>query len=285
MLPQNTEISQTNEGPVNKEILQAFNTKKISDCSPRELDTNLIPAVTNAFKFIGKRDSESLSGELKFIYDNLPGELRTLVPAMRSGEISISIKRGLLKEFGEYYGINVAEILRFCKTHYESIERSNAAKVILKPIDTAKMPPSKESIFYLYKNNLIEACAKHFAGNNIEVNGPALYDFCNKLGLIIFSTKEKYDIMQDAAHALIKDQHNILFVTVEDYKRKPHKRIIELLTNSLEQNKPLPDEVKTLLIAKSKYLTLKAFFNDIEMNDLSLTQLIDSKKEKFLNEA
>lgn len=248
------------------------------------MDLHIIPVVTQAFNFIGKRDSLTLSAELKFIYDNLPAELRLLLPGMRVGEIPIALKRGLLKEFGEYFGLNVAEILRFCKAHYESIERANAAKQILKPEKENTPVPSKESIYYLYKNNLIEAYAKYLNGHSIEVNGPSLYDFCNKLKLIIFSTKEKYDIMQEAAHALIKDQHNILFVTVEDYKRKPFKHIIELLTASIEENKPVPEDIKNMLIMKSKYLTLKAFFNDVEMSDLSLSDLIDNKKDLFINE-
>ncbi len=267
-----------------KNIVAAFATKKICDCSPRELDIQLAPAINQAFKFIGKRDSESLQSEIKFIFDNLPAELRNVVPGMRSGEISIAIKRGLLKEFGDYFGLNVAEILRFCKSHYDSNERAQAAKSTLKTVEPTKPAPSKESLFLLYKFNLLDAYAKNLAGHSIEVNGPSLYDFCNKLQLIIFSTKEKYDIMQDAAQAIIKDQHNILFVTVEDYKRKPYKRIIEILTESINDNKPVPEDVKNMLIMKRKFLTLKAFFNEVAINELILSELVDSKKDLFVNE-
>lgn len=273
------------EAPADKNIMQAFNTKKLCDCSDNEIDRAIIPAVSEAFFYIGKRDTPSISGDLKFIYDNLPGELKRILPALRLGEIPIAFKRGLLKEFGEYFGLNVAELLRFCKSHYESEQRINAAKTILKPIQAPQLAPSKESLFYLYKNNLLDAFEKNKVGGNYESNGPGLYDFCNKLGLIIFSTKEKYDIMQDAAHAVIKDQHMALIVIVEDFKRRPLQKIIDVISEHLNNAGPLTEGIKPLIISKSKFLTLKAFFSDIDMSELNLSEIVDNKKDLFINEA
>lgn len=275
--------TKTNELPADKNIAAALLSKKIIDCNEHELSKIIIPAVSEAFFYTGKRDSKTLSLELEFIYDNLPGELKKFLPALRINEISIAIKRGILKEFGEYFGLNVAELVRFCKAHYDSEIRQNTVKLIIKPQDLPTLPPSLDQQFYTAKNNTIAAYTKNQVGGQFETMAVSCYDFLNKLGLIIFSTKEKYDIMKVAAGKLIAETNLKLSVIPEDYHRRPLKAFISEIENWLNE-----DQVPSLLtyskiIAKSKFLTLKAFFHELNESELNLSDLIDNKKDVFLN--
>lgn len=265
--------------PPDKIILAALSSKKISECSEIELDVEIASSIGIAFGYVGKKVDNSTENDIKFITRMLPGDLKRFVPNMRIKELSIAIKRGVFKEFGEYYGINVAELIRFCKSHYESDLRSNTAKSFLKPIETPQLMPSQETIFNLFKNNLLDAYSKHLNGGKYEANAPALYDFCNKLGLIIFSTAEKRDIMNDASKEIIRETELKLFVTVEDFHRKPLLRIKENITIPFEQ---LDKDLKIILINKSKKLTLSALFNEIHISEFNLSEMVENKKENFL---
>jgi len=260
------------------------NSKKIRDCSLREIDEVCIPLVAKVFFNMGRKDKTDTSKELEWIYANLNIELQDKVPDMRIGEISYAFDRGVNREFGDFYGLNVNEFVRFCRAHYDSPQRAQAAQVVMKPVEPPKAPPSTEQIFYMYKNNLLDAFEKNKVGGRFEVSGPGLYDFCNKLGLIIFTTKEKYDILAEAGLKVISDQHLKLATTVEDYHRRPLKRIVECIQASLNEEKPLPEDVKGIVIAKSKFLTLKAFFQEVEMSELDLSELVDNKKDLFFLE-
>lgn len=276
------------EVPPDQEIIKAFSSKKIIDCTVKELDNVIAPAVGKSFVFVGKKIDAASNENLIVIYQALPGELRRLLPAMRINEIPIAINRGIYKEFGDYYGLNVAELVRFCKSHYESESRINTVKSFIKPADMPQLPPSLESQFYTAKNNTITAFTKNQVGGNFETMAASCYDFINKLGLIIFSTKEKYDIMKEAAGKLISDTNLKLSITVEDYNRRPHKAFISEIENWLNDGHPtveykeISKETYAKIIAKSKFLTLKAFFHEVQESELDISVLIDSKKEHFI---
>lgn len=272
-------VTLTTDVPADKKILEALSSKKIDECSGPEIDEIIIKSVLECFAFVGKKIDPAAKNEAKFISNALPGQLIAWVPKMRINEIPIAFMRGIYKEFGEYYGINVAELIRFCKSHYESDLRSNTAKSFLKPIETPQLMPSQETIFKLFKNNLLDAYSKHLNGGKYEANAPALYDFCNKLGLIIFSTAEKRDIMNDASKEIIRETELKLFVTVEDFHRKPLLRIKENITMPFEQ---LDKDLKIILINKSKKLTLSALFNEIHISEFDLAEIVENKKENFL---
>jgi len=267
-----------------KEILAALNSKKIFDSTPFELDKIVTASVAQIFAYVGKKNDPGVSDLLNVIYTILPGELRREVPAMRLNEIPLAFKKGTLKEFGEYYGLNVAELVRFCKSHYESENRTNTVKSILKPSETPKPAPSLESQFFTAKNNVITAFTKNQVGGNYETMAASCYDFINKLGLIIFSTKEKYDIMKEAAGKLISETNLKLSVIPEDYNRRPLKAFISEIENWLNEDQQPTDITYAKIIAKSKFLTLKAFFHEVQESELSLNDLIDNKKDFFVNE-
>lgn len=268
------------EVPADKKILEALSSKKIDECDQEDIDRIIIKSVLEAFAFVGKKIDEPAKSEAKFITSALPGQLRSIVPKMRINEIPIAITRGIFKEFGEYYGINVAELVRFCKSHYESDLRSNTAKSFLKPNESPKLAPSLETQFYLYKNNLIDAFTKHNDGGLYESNAPALYDFCDKLGLIIFSTSEKWEIMKDAVKEILRENELKLFTTLEDFHRRSLIRIKENIERPFNE---LEKDLKIILVNKSKKLTLDAFFHEIIMSEFNISDIVDAKKNLFLN--
>lgn len=264
--------------------MAALNSKKLIDCTLLEIEKVVIPGVSGAFALTGKKNDSALSDNLKVIYNTLPAELKKELPSMRVNEIAIAIKKAIYGEFGEYYGINTAELVRLCKAHYDSEARINTVKSILKPEDKPSLPPSLETQFYTAKNNTITAYTKNHVGGNFETMGAACYDFLNKLGLIIFSTKEKYDLMKEAAGKLISETNLKLSVIVEDFNRRPLKSFINEIENWLNEDQQPTDLTYAKIIAKSKFLTLKAFFHEIQESELSLNDLIDIKKELFVNQ-
>lgn len=269
------------ESPADKNILLAFNSKKIIDCTDKEIDTVIIPAVSEGFFKIGKRDNSGLSAELKFIYDNLGRELKMLVPGLHVKEIPIAINRLIIRDFGDYFGLNVAEICRACKTHFESEIRSNSVKVLFKEPDQPTITPNIDQQFYTAKNLASDAYTRFENKKDFELLARVVYDFLNKLELIIFTSAEKYDFMKQGSIMVVTEQNTKLSKITENFNRRPHIRIIKLIKNALDTGEPVPDDVKNLILIKAKYLTLKAFFNEITNNELKLTDLIESKKSIF----
>lgn len=257
-------------------------SKKLFDCSDEEIKNVLSAAFTIAFADTSKKVDQHLSDELGYLLDRLPARLKRLFPSVRLNELPIAIENGTCKEYGEYYGLNVAEIVRFVRAYTESTARVNTAKVFLKPVEEEKPAPPADKIFNLYKHNLIEAFEKMKVGGSFEVNGPGLYDFCDAIKIVSFTTAEKYDILAEAAQAVIRDQQLKLSVLVEDFQRKPHKRIIEAINESVEHQKPLPNDVATLVIMKSKYLSLKAYLQSVEVDEINLAELVENKKDFYI---
>lgn len=270
------------EIPPDKNILAALSSKKIGECSLKEIEAVIIPAVSEAFFYTGKRETSSLSGDLEFIYDHLPAELISGLPIMRIGEIPIAFKRGLLKEFGDYFGLNVIEFVRFCHAHYDSELRNNSVRATLKPVIIADNVPSIEQQFYLFKNLSIDSFEKNNEGKIWESSSSTIYNFLNKIGLIIFSPMEKRTIMKDAAARIIGDENLLLFKIVENFHRKPHLAVIESMEKFIKEDLKPAGDYYISLVNKSKFMTLKAFFIDIIDNEFNLNDLIDNKKTTFI---
>lgn len=277
----NTDLSR-NELPADKEILAALNSKKLIDCTLLEIEKVVIPGVSGAFALTGKKNDAVLSDNLKVIYNTLPTELKKDLPNMRLNEIAIAIKKTIYGEFGEYYGINTAELVRLCKAHYDSEARINTVKSILKPEDKPTLPPSLETQFFTAKNNTVTAYTKNQVGGNFETMAASCYDFVNKLRLIIFSKKEKYHFMKEAASKLISETNLKLSVIPEDYNRRPLKAFIAEIENWLNEDKIPTELTYAKIIAKSKFLTLKAFFHEIQESELDISLIIDNKKFIFV---
>jgi hypothetical protein len=269
--------------PVDKEIVSAFDSPKLFDCSDADVIKICGGSVSIAFADLSRKADESLNEEVEYILSRLPGSLKRLFPSMRLKEVALAIERGTCKEYGEYYGLNVAEFVRFCRSYMDSEKRVNTAKELLKPVSTPTVKPGAETEFNLYKTNLLGAMDKLKNGHNFEVNAPSLYDFCDKLKLINFTTNEKYEFLAEAAQCVIRDQQLKLSVIVEDYHRKPLKRIIDVITECVEKETPLPGDIAVMVKAKAKYLTLKAFLQEVEINELELAYLVEAKKELFLS--
>lgn len=264
--------------------MEALQSKKIFDVAPLELVDMVAISVARAFADTGKRIDQNLNEQLDYIVQTLPGNLKRLLPSLRIKEIPIAIERGICKEFGEYFGINVAELFRFCKSHYESDIRANTAKKVLKPIPLPANIPSLESQFYTAKGNCVEALTRLQEKKDFERMAPACYDFLNKLKLIIFTIAEKYEFKKDASIMIATEHKTKLAVIAEDYKRRPITKIINEIEAGIECGKPISEEVNGMILLKAKTLTLKAFFNEIIESELNLSTLIDNKKDLFINE-
>lgn len=271
------------ETPPDKEILSCFNSKKISEANQIDFDKVIVPAVSKIFALAGKRDDKNLSDQLNLIYSELPGELRANVPNMRLNEIPLALKRGIYKEYGEYFGLNVAEFVRFCKEYCNSAARVNTVKAIQKPVQRPITPPSRAERWPIFKENLFSAFKKWENSGNYDSIAPALYDVLSDLKLIIVSSEQKYKFMELAGERVISDTNLKLSVLVSDYDRKPLKAVVGFIQASMAESKPLPDHVWVIVLAKTKKLILDAFFLGITGGETGLQTLINFKHSEYLN--
>lgn len=120
-----------------KEVFAAFSSKKISSMSTNEVGAILNNAISRAYYHAGHAipDFKELLSLQVYLADFLKSE--TIYQNIHIDEVSIALKRGSDKHYGEFFGINPATITGWIKAHVES-ESRKAAKLMQQTIMLSK---------------------------------------------------------------------------------------------------------------------------------------------------
>jgi len=182
---------------------------------------------------------------MTILVSEISNSIRKDYKQLRVGEISNCFSKGIRGEYGEFFGVSVVTFEKFIIGYLVSDYRANLGKTL--PV--AALPePSKE----LTRENRIEFAQKAYEKYKIkgfyDDLGNIVYAFLDSEGLIPFTPKEKFEMVELARAEEYKRLQNPL--SVEEARRFNIQ--IEALMASNEK-----------VIPRSKKIALNKYFEQI----------------------
>lgn len=152
-------------------MLEAMSSARICDMPEIEVDKVLMTAVHKAYNDKGQTvDPDTMS----YIVDNLCSSVLKACPFIRIAEIPIAIEKGILGDYGDYFGLNVVTFVNFVKSHYESAKRAEIAKQT-QVKDEGKPMPTEIEVLEADKKLLCKAFETFKSSGYYEDHGNHMY--------------------------------------------------------------------------------------------------------------
>lgn len=244
--------------------LEALTSTQICQAPSLELETVLMTAVYKAFKDKGQ---EVLQDQADHIVENLSESVLKACPYIRIAEIPIAIEKGILGDYGDYYGLNVVTFVSFIKKHYSSEKRANNAKQL--PVkEEANTIPSEAEILERDKELLKLAFETYRKHGYYEDHGNYIYKIAvKKLKLFELSIDKQREYLEKGKVKAIESFKNELLLKPLD-----RKRISQCIIDANELVKST-DGLKAVY-KESLQLALMNWFHDLTEMEVEIKDLI-----------
>lgn len=246
--------------------LEALTSEKIYNLPPLEVDKVLMTAVHKAYKDKGQ---EATQDQIDHVVDNLLESVLKSCPFIRIAEIPIAIEKGILGEYGEYFGLNVVTFTKFIKSHYESAERARNAKK--KPIqEEEKKEPTAEDVLNADKDLLIRAFETYKKVGYYEDHGNYIYRVAaKKLNLFNLSEERQKEYLSKGKERAIEYFKNELIS-----KPMERRRLNQCINEANELIKG-SDGLKRVY-KESLQLALMDWFKDLVEMETNIEDLLNN---------
>lgn len=246
-----------------------------------EIDKALLPALIKANKDLGYAFDED---KLSYTFEGLATEIKKSVPNIRLAEIPIAINKGIMGDYGDYFGFTVVTIIKFLKAHYASGKRAEIAKQI--PREEEEKPiPTKEEQLELSKKCLIDSFGKYKECGKLGYSGVFIYRILKEdFNLISFTNEVKWTLLHKAMQlSRTKKETGTLAdymggkATREDIKvlntlLDEYKDPIECAKRFVMENKG--KSIYTQVTNEAERLSAIRFFDDLIEVDAEITDLL-----------
>ncbi|MGE5409435.1 MAG: hypothetical protein ACM3MI_00640, partial [Clostridiales bacterium] len=148
-------------GNCQAEFVKANIGRKINEMTTHEAEKALAQLVNRAYTELGQLPAgsahvdrnEYLAGIGKLIYC----DLMLYFPSITIQEVGHAIKRGIRREYGEYFGFNVIAVHTFVEKYMSSEERTEALRrqnVFLASLEEPEAP-DREKQWKMFKEGLL----------------------------------------------------------------------------------------------------------------------------------
>lgn len=244
--------------------LEALTSEQICKIPELELDKVLMTSVHKAFNDKGQQVDPD---QMEYIVDNLLPTVLKACPYVRIAEIPIAIEKGILGDYGDYFGLNVITFTNFIKSHYTSQNRANLAKQT--QVDkTISETPTDEEILIKDKELLIAAYETYKKTGFFEDHGNYMYKVAVKnLSLFTLSSERQKEYLSQGKIRAIEKLKNELI-------QKPHER--RRINNMINQaNEFLKDSEGLKMVYKeSLQLALMGWFKELVELQTEITDFL-----------
>jgi hypothetical protein len=259
----------------NNAIGMALLSPRAVDAQPRQLEFVLAQAMAKAFADMGIKADERRN-EIAYLVQQMPAQVTLNLPCIRLDEIPVAINRGILQQFGPFYGLNVATFMHFLITYYQSEQRLNAVKTNLAAATVALEPqiPTPQQQQQNRLNRMATAFARYKAEGFYNDYGSLVFDSINKLGKIPFDTQRESQILAQAKQNLINRYSRVSVYPDERAK----------LRGTL--NQIMQGEAPNRIITEAKRITLAALFDELIANGMDILEWVMEENHdlKFNNQ-
>lgn len=236
----------TNLLDAEKDYVTDFKSKPLSELDRLEVEKHFFKIVSQAYSDIG---NYSVSKDnIKLAISSLLNECLPYRHRISPTGVENAVKRGIRKEFGDYYGINAVSFNLFLKSYIESAERKNAIEKqkryeeqLQREKENAENHDSGQS-FTIYSYEKYKESGVLYDPANVA------YDWLKKKNLIPVFTKEDKEAIKMEAEQRVRtfQEHEKSGVPASEY-------ILKRLQGRGEKKKETFDE-KVLVLCKQIHL-------------------------------
>jgi|GEM_PF-1155693 len=247
-----------------------------------KIDVFNVITMSVARAFADTNTKEISEADRDYLVNQLTDNVIKHYPAIRLNEIPEAVWQGVRGRFGEYYGLSLVTFERFIEQYLLSDKRTGLVKAL--PADDAPRPaPDPQTQFETAKENALRALQRKRDKKDISAMATSVYNFLDQIKLVVFTTREKNDMMADATRELIEElKYKQLLVPY--IERAAIKKDIEAYRNAITERTPVTAEQLTLVKMRAKKLALDAFLNNIILEGEDLGVLIDGRRDVFLSD-
>lgn len=264
--------------------VQMFDSPMVRNSNDLDIDKVVLPAILKAQKDLGYGPNED---KLTHLMTGISTEIKKSVPNLRLSEIPIAINDGVLGLYGDFIGLSIVSVIKFLKSHYESLKRAELAKQI-KPKEEAKQPPTLEEQKIIAKQHLIDEFEKFKTTKTIPLSGVYLYRFLSEhFGLVSFSNELKYRMYYEASKVIVKGLKDEIIANPNS-RLSNSKKIGEIENLYSIEDDPIKcaiaihkglqnEELKIQIRNESERIALKRYFNDLIEMETEIKDLLNEE--------
>lgn len=267
---------------VSKEVFTALHSRLVSEVLPGDIFYPLKNAIHKSYQDTGFKlegSKEQIQEKLAYMINEVRKHVEAKHPAIRVDELQIAIERGIRKQYGDYMGLSVISFCLFIDGYMKDEDMSRKKALIEKnKIKDEVIPPTNNEIFDMAKGNALKSLQDVKLGRDITLSGSAVYDWLSKIGLLLFSAREKKEFFEEARLDLVNEYGFKNINEADRFKRIDNKMIID----SLNSEAPVSEIIYKKVLNRAKCLTLKAFLEGVIMEEINLDVLIESKRNDSL---
>jgi len=232
------------------ELQKALQGQKAFNARPAQLEYVLAQAMAKAFADMGIR-ADDRADEIHYLVQTMPAEVCRHLPGIRLTEIPLAINRGILRAFGEFYGLNVATFMHFLSSHYHSSARAEAIKQQQTIAPPAKSSPTKAELQQIRRSRVCTAFAQYKATGSYADYGNLVFDIINQMGKIPYDEHREAQFLQQARQNLKQRYSQPSIYPAE--RERLRNNLNDLLAGNAQQK----------VLAEMKRLILFALFDDL----------------------
>ena len=247
-----------------------------------KIDVFNVITMSVARAFADTNTKEISEADRDYLVNQLTDNVIKHYPAIRLNEIPEAVWQGVRGRFGEYYGLSLVTFERFIEQYLLSDKRTGLVKAL--PADDSPRPaPNPQTQFETAKENALRTLQRKRDKKDISAMATSVYNFLDQIKLVVFTTREKNDMMADATRELIEElKYKQLLVPY--IERAAIKKDIEAYRNAITEHTPVTEEQLILVKMRAKKLALDAFLNNIILEGDDLGALIDGRRDVFLSD-
>jgi len=228
----------------------------------------IVMSLAKAYTDLGQKQPEGK--DKTYIANSLADSIPRKFPSIRLHEIPLAFENGIRGKYGAYYGLSVVTFENFIEAHLMSESREQFARSL--PVLAEVKEPDSEAKFNTASSNAVKLYEEFKSGKDVSLAALIVYDFLFRLGMIQYTTAEKWDFVKEAEEYLKVSLSKKLSKTLDKNKRAD----IRL------QIKKVDDRTAVDLITNtSKRLALYHYFRGSIVDELDLKQAIEANREKF----
>lgn len=231
--------------------IQAMRTPDLKSQAPIDNYKSIYKSVLLAIEYTGSLKNEEDNAN-KFLTENLLKELLVKYPYIRHGEIELALKKGALKEYGDYFGINMQTLYGWIKKYMNSQELLAAKREWVDLIEAPISDKPLAKIFELTDKQLLDLFKEFKEGNPLPVYSRIYYqEICKRKGVktLIESSVIRDEIRKNAR---IEYEQSLKERKLHTKEPETFKLLLAQFTNSNKTYQSI-----------SQRIALQSYFSDL----------------------
>lgn len=235
---------------VDAEFVRASVSQKVIQMPEAEATDQIRKIINRTLAELGQHPAgsrpEQQARYLEAMSKMILNDIKCYFPNITIREVANAVNRGIRRQYGDYFGFNSISVHFFMDSYLKDEDRTAAlAKQERFRIsnEVNEVPPvekQRELILHGFRN-----CYQiYLSTGRVTDFGNMNYDLLDRVGLINFSNREKWDMYHQAEKEIRKEDESMAFTA---------KQLNQVINNYTCE--------KEVIISRSKNIALKRFFD------------------------